>query len=103
MGLFDRIRGGDEEVEIKPPERRGYDYRDTDSRDEEDDTGDEFVLPGMKPASTDSSSSSSKSSGSAAPGRSRRDGVDRLIEQNDRIIELLEELTGSETGTDSVL
>jgi len=108
MGLFDRIRGDDKEVEIKPPERRErYDYGENRERERgSEDSGDEFVLPGMK-AAQDSSSSSregSRGSSSSSRRRSRRDdGVDRIIEQNERIIELLEEIADTGSGTDSVL
>ncbi|MFB6295099.1 MAG: hypothetical protein ABEI97_05030 [Candidatus Nanohaloarchaea archaeon] len=91
MGLFDKIRGTDDEVEIQPRNQQSYDFRD--DTEEADDADDEFILPGMKSAGSTDDTPSSDASGR---GRSRDDGIDRLIEQNERIIELLEELTGSD-------
>ncbi|MDY6761442.1 MAG: hypothetical protein SVY41_00165 [Candidatus Nanohaloarchaea archaeon] len=98
MGLFDRIRGTEDEVEIKPRDRsQSYDF-DRGSDDSGEDSSDEFILPGMDTAgSTDDNGSDTSSSGR---GR-REDGVDRLVEQNERIIELLEELTGADDTSDT--
>lgn len=96
MGLFDRIRGEDDEVEIKPPrKRKGYSFGDESESRENEDSG-EFVLPGMKPARD-------SSTGSRRRSRNRSEGVDRIIEQNERIIELLEEIADSGSGRDSIL
>ncbi|MFB6265580.1 MAG: hypothetical protein ABEI07_00675 [Candidatus Nanohaloarchaea archaeon] len=94
MGLFDRIKGSEEEVELKPAEReRSYSFGERETGEEESD--EEFILPGMKSAADDSSSSSSRRSSST---EGKDDRVERLIEQNERIIELLEEMAG--TGSD---
>ncbi len=98
MGLFDRLKGDDdEEVEIKPRDR-GFDrdFEREDNREEDGTEGEEeFLLPGMKSASsgTDSSKGSSRS---RSRDLDRTGELDRLVEQNERIIELLEELVDSE-------
>lgn len=110
MGLFDRIRQSDEEVEIRPPERErdvydGFDREEDDSGAEDDDGEEEFLLPGMKPASEAESGSdrSGRDRSRDARGSSRsRDGEDvsleKIAEQNERIIELLEEIARTGPG-----
>lgn len=101
MGLFDR-GNSEEEVEIKPKNRRERDYgvEDDDGEERSDDSEGEFLLPGMKAASDESSSQDGsgqrRQRGSHSRGGS--DGIDRVIEQNERIIELLEELVGSDAA-----
>ncbi|MDY6776689.1 MAG: hypothetical protein SVQ76_01125 [Candidatus Nanohaloarchaea archaeon] len=93
MGLFDRIKGGEEEVEIKPPsgDREGKrERRDINMEEDEEDGTEEFLLPGMEASGDDSA-------GSTGPSRSSSAGSDsgdleRIVEQNERIIELLEDI-----------
>lgn len=110
MGLFDRIRNDDEEVELRPPRDASEErpVRSEEGSGSDDDDSDEFLLPGMKPAedADDTSTGSDRSAGSARSAGSRGssidrrdDGIDRIIEQNDRIIELLEDV--AETGDDA--
>ncbi|MDY6770271.1 MAG: hypothetical protein SVU88_04840 [Candidatus Nanohaloarchaea archaeon] len=112
MGLFDRIRGSDEEVEIRPQQRDDYDYRDTEGEADaggtaaEDDTGGEFVLPGMKSAADTSDDTADDSRTRSREsrqdrGRDRAAGIDRIVEQNERIIELLEEIAGEDDDSDT--
>lgn len=125
MGLFDRLRGNnEEEVELRPTP---YDYRRPPSRprpvsetrhngevelrdekrqethrthrDTEKEEADEFILPGMKPMKSESE----------RPSTRRRQDKDRrhdshgsmleeVREQNRRIIELLEQIAGEDDG-----
>ncbi|MDY6768544.1 MAG: hypothetical protein SVW02_00340 [Candidatus Nanohaloarchaea archaeon] len=97
MGLFDRIRGSEDEVEIRPQDgARSYDTG-TEEQAESADDGDEFILPGMNAAEDTTDTGASRSASRQDRGQ---DGVDRLIEQNERIIELLEQLTGTDDRTD---
>ncbi|MCJ7478946.1 MAG: hypothetical protein MUP63_02090 [Candidatus Nanohaloarchaeota archaeon QJJ-7] len=98
MGLFDKIKGNEEEVELKPSQRE-RDYRFGEEEMEEDrEDDDEFLLPGMKSAEDSSDSSSSKKSPKT---RKRKDDrMERLIEQNERIIELLEDMAGTESESE---
>lgn len=113
MGLFDRIRQSDEEVEIRPPERErdvydGFDRADDDAAEGEDDDGEEeFLLPGMKPASeaeSDDGSSRSRDARGSSHGSRRGDrrsndvSLEKIAEQNERIIELLEEIARTGPG-----
>ncbi len=91
MGLFDKIRGSDDEVEIRPRNQDSYDFGDT---ADDDDSSDEFILPGMDSAGSTKDTPGRDETRDRRQGRD--DGVDRLIEQNERIIELLEELTGTD-------
>ncbi len=107
MGFMDKLGDDDdqEEVELKPssvdtspdraPTRRrksGEVELEDSSSDEDDDAGG-GLLPGMSSSATESAgSSSSRSTGSNA--RSREDRLEKVIEQNKKIIGLLEEISG---------
>lgn len=129
MGLFDRLRNNDsEEVELRPSQQpdRWRDRRTVDrssgevelhdttrssrqrssrsererssSRQDSKDDDDGFLLPGMKAAATESSGSSGSSS-TTSSGVSRDDRIERLLEQNEQIIQLLEEIArGGQEG-----
>ncbi len=161
MGLFDRIRGRDEneeielqvkrrswrkqraqereaeepsEVELRAPGSRKNrssrknsrsrsqagtgDRRTTttgsDDGDEgtDDDGGGGFILPGMKSSSSSNTDTAGEDRGNREPGTgTRRDGpaddrLEQVLEQNERIIELLEEIAGvtaSESDRDNPL
>lgn len=97
MGLFDRIKGNEEEVELRPPAGAGEDDVRLDAGDAggTDDGDEPFLLPGMEPSGTVDDEPEPRRS------RSRRDRTDgakmeRIIDQNERIIELLEQLAGDD-------
>lgn len=103
MGLFDRIRQQEqEEVELQPnhDERVQPVQREAEQEDEPE----EFLLPGMESGSDTAAEQSDGSRGSAGSGRSARNTVqeevslERVVEQNERIIDLLEQLVDVDTG-----
>ncbi len=114
MGLFDKIKGNDEEVELRPPAGSGSEERlrpdDTEEAAAEAEDDDRFLLPGMEPSGEtedDASRDASRDRSGSGTSRSRRsrdsrdaaaDGekMQRIIDQNERIIELLEDIAGGD-------
>lgn len=104
MGLFDKIKGSDEEVELRPPAKSEERLQpDTGTAEAAEDDDEPFLLPGMEPSGD--TSTEEEASGSSGPGtsRSRRDAagpdgekMQRIIRQNERIIELLEDIAGGD-------
>lgn len=111
MGLFDRIKGDTEEVELQVPQREldterntarrtaPRDRRETEQRTEDDE--ERFLLPGM---SSQAVQEPEKDEARAADG-DVKELLGRIVQQNERIIRLLEDGEDGETdaGIDGIL
>lgn len=112
MGLFDRIKGDTEEVELRVPRSetessdrkrtqrsptRGDRSREGEGQDDEE----RFLLPGMQPEAVQEPDEDD-----AVPDDDDLHAVlERIVQQNERIIRLLEDREGddADAGIDGVL
>jgi hypothetical protein len=117
MSFLDRIRNNDkQEVELNPSEavstetRSGPGHRQQDGDDDEvelsdDSTGSEdsggTFLPGTGPDTSSSESTATSSSSTTGTARPDEEKLDEIMEQNERIIELLEQIAGANSSSRS--